>query len=161
MRPHECHDPAGLTVGDNPFLRPVIDDDVAPFWEACRRHQLLVQRCPDTARLIFPPRPLSPYGGRRPPQWVEVSGRGTIWSFVVPHPPLLSDFAHIAPYNVIVVALDEDPTIRMVGNLVSGPEGALDEIDPATITIGHPVRVVFAPLDDDFSVPRWVADPAR
>jgi hypothetical protein len=48
----------------------------------------------------------------------------------------------------------------MVGNLVSGPDGALDEIDPATIAIGHRVRVVFAPLDDDFSVPRWVADPA-
>jgi len=66
---------------------------------------------------------------------------------------LLPDFADIAPYNVIVVALDEDPTIRMVGNLVTGPDGTIDEIDPATIEIGQAVRVVFAP---DFSVPRWV-----
>ena len=136
-----------------PFLEPVMDDDVAPFWEGCRRHQLLVQRCPDTHRLIFPPRPLSPFGGRRTPEWVEVSGRGTIWSFVVPHPPLLPEFAAIAPYNVIVVALEEDATIRMVGNLVTGPNGAINEIDPASIEIGQPVRVVFA---SDFSVPRWV-----
>jgi uncharacterized protein len=130
-----------------------MDDDVAPFWEGCARHQLLVQRCPDTQRLIFPPRPLSPYGGRRPPEWVEVSGFGSIWSFVVPHPPLLPAFADIAPYNVIVVALDEDPTIRMVGNLVTGPDGGIDEVDPSTIAIGQAVRVVFA---IDASVPRWV-----
>jgi uncharacterized protein len=137
----------------SPFLEPFMDDDVAPFWEGCARHQLLVQRCPDTQRLIFPPRPLSPYGGRRPPEWVEVSGFGSIWSFVVPHPPLLPAFADIAPYNVIVVALDEDPTIRMVGNLVTGPDGGIDEVDPSTIAIGQAVRVVFA---IDASVPRWV-----
>jgi uncharacterized OB-fold protein len=151
MRPHQRHDPPGLTV--SPFIEPFMDDDVAPFWEGCARHQLLVQRCPDTQRLIFPPRPLSPYGARRPPEWVEVSGLGSIWSFVVPHPPLLPAFADIAPYNVIVVALDEDPTIRMVGNLVTGPDGAIDEIDPATIAIGQAVRVVFASAP---SVPRWV-----
>jgi hypothetical protein len=41
----------------------------------------------------------------------------------------------------------------MVGNLVTGPDGAIDEIDPATIAIGQPVRVVFASAP---SVPRWV-----
>jgi uncharacterized protein len=138
----------------SPFLEPFMDDDVAPFWEGCARHQLLVQRCPDTQRLIFPPRPLSPYGGRRPPEWVEVSGFGSIWSFVVPHPPLLPAFADIAPYNVIVVALDEDPTIRMVGNLVTGPDGTIDEIDPAAIEIGRAVEVVFS--SDSSSAPRWV-----
>jgi uncharacterized protein len=138
----------------SPFLEPVMDDDVAPFWEGCRRHQLLVQRCPDTQRLIFPPRPLSPFGTRQPPEWVQVSGRGTIWSFVVPYPPLLPDFAAIAPYNVIVVALDEDPTIRMVGNLVTGPDGTIDEIDPAAIEIGRAVEVVFS--SDYSSAPRWV-----
>jgi uncharacterized OB-fold protein len=66
---------------------------------------------------------------------------------------LLPEFADIAPYNVIVVALDEDPAIRMVGNLVTGPDGAMDEIDPATIEIGQLVRVVFAA---DSSAPRWV-----
>ena len=74
-----------------------------------------------------------------------MSGAGTIWSFVVPHPPLLPAYAELAPYNVIVVALDEDPTIRFVGNLVAGPDGPINEIDPATIAIGEPVEVVFSP----------------
>ena len=57
-----------------------------------------------------------------------MSGRGTVWSFVVPHPPLLPAYQALAPYNVVVVTLEEDPTIRMVGNLVASPDGPIDEI---------------------------------
>jgi len=87
--------------------------------------------------------------------WTAMSGRGRIWSFIVPHPPLLPTYAELAPYNAIVVALDDDPTIRFVGNLVTGPAGGIDEIDPATIAIGEAVRVVFAPVED-VALPRWV-----
>jgi uncharacterized OB-fold protein len=84
-----------------------------------------------------------------------MSGRGTIWSFIVPHPPLLPAYQELAPYNVIVVALEEDPSIRFVGNLVTKPDGAINEIDPATIAIGDPVRVVFHRVED-VTLPRWV-----
>jgi uncharacterized OB-fold protein len=77
-----------------------------------------------------------------------------VWSYVVPHPPLLPAYAELAPYNVIVVALDEDPTLRMIGNLVTGPDGAINEIDPATIVIGEAVEVVFARVGDT-TLPRW------
>jgi uncharacterized OB-fold protein len=87
--------------------------------------------------------------------WVATSGRGTVWSFIVPHPPLLPAFAEVAPYNAIVVALEEDPSIRFVGNLVTSAHGAINEIDPASIRIGEPVEVVFAPVDD-VALPRWV-----
>ena len=61
-----------------------------------------------------------------------------------------------APYNVIVVELDEDPTIRLVGNLVTGADGEINEIDPHQIQIGEPVEAVFAPMADDCSLVRWV-----
>jgi uncharacterized OB-fold protein len=57
---------------------------------------------------------------------------------------------------VILVALDEDPTIRMIGNLVAREGGAIDEIDPATIEIGTPVRAVFERVTDEIAMPRWV-----
>ena len=60
-----------------------------------------------------------------------------------------------APYNAIVVALEEDPALRFVGNLVETPDGAINEIDPATIQIGDPVRVVFHRVED-VVLPRWV-----
>ena len=84
-----------------------------------------------------------------------MSGRGTIWSFVVAHPPLLPAYQELAPYNVVVVALDEEPTIRLVGNLVPDEEGAIDAIDPETIEIGQPVRVVFQEIAEGVALPRW------
>lgn len=76
--------------------------------------------------------------------WQLASGTGTIWSFVVCHLPLLPAYAPFSPYPVITVTLDEGAGLRMVGNLVTGPDGAINGIDPATIIIGEPVRVAFS-----------------
>ena len=85
-----------------------------------------------------------------------MSGRGTIWSFVVPHPPLLEAYQAVAQYNVIVVSLDEDPGIRLVGNLVASEDGPINEVDAAGIRIGEPVRAVFPRIAEDVALPRWV-----
>ena len=138
------------------ILLPWIDEDSEPFWEGARRGELRMQRCAETGRLIFPPRPMSPWAPHTAPSWSTVSGRGTIWSFAVPHPPLLPQFAELAPYNVILVALEEDPTIRLVGNLVASEDGAINEIDPRAIEIGAPVRVVFQRVTEEIAMPRWV-----
>ena len=53
------------------------------------------------------------------------------------------------------VPLEEDATIRFVGNLVTGPDGEINEIDPATITIGDQVRVIFQRVED-VVLPRWM-----
>ena len=135
---------------------PEIDDDSRPFWEGTLAGELRMQRCAETGRLIFPPRTMSPWGQHTRPEWTRVSGRGSIWSFVVPHPPLLPQFSELAPYNVVVVALNEDPSIRMVGNLVTHEGGAINELDPSGIEIGAAVRVVFDRVSDDVALPRWV-----
>jgi uncharacterized OB-fold protein len=61
---------------------------------------------------------------------------------------------------VVLVELDDDPTIRVVGNVVESADARLGSVDPHTITIGMPVRVVFPePLDDGEGpvvLPRWV-----
>jgi uncharacterized OB-fold protein len=85
-----------------------------------------------------------------------MSGRATIWSYVVPHPPLLPAFMPFAPYNVCVVTLDEDPLIRLVGNLVAHEGAAINSVDPADIEVGAPVQVVFDPAADDVALPRFV-----
>jgi uncharacterized OB-fold protein len=142
-------------VAEAPLL-PRPDEDAAPFFEGTLRGELRVQRCTATGRLLFPPRALSPFAPRAPLEWVALSGRGTIWSFVVPHPPLLPAFAALAPYNVIVVALEEDPALRLVGNLVAREGGPPNEVDPASIRIGEPVRAVFERVADGVALPRWV-----
>jgi uncharacterized OB-fold protein len=140
---------------ENPQIPP-IDADAAPFYEACREGVLRIQQCAETGRLIFPPRPMSPWAPRVAPTWTTVSGRGTIWSFVVPHPPLLPPFQDLAPYVVIAVALDEDPNVRLIGNLVTGVGGPINQLGAEAVRIGARVRAVFERIDDAVTLPRWV-----
>jgi uncharacterized OB-fold protein len=138
------------------FLLPdTTDENSAPFWEGCARGELLVQECGECGLWTHPPRPMCPRCRSLERRWVATSGRGRVWSVVIPHPPLLPAYSELAPYNVIVVELEENPTIRYVGNLLASPDGAINELDPHAIEIGEPVRVVFQ-LVDDVHLPRWV-----
>ena len=138
------------------ILLPAIGEDEAPFWEACRKDELRIQRCSSCERLRFPPRPMCPWCHSTESDWPLMSGGGTIYSYVVPHPPLLPAFHGLAPYGVIVVELDEDPTIRLVGNLVHAAGDPINAVDPSEIEIGARVRVVFDPVTDEIKMPRWV-----
>ncbi|MEU9099660.1 OB-fold domain-containing protein [Streptomyces sp. NPDC048361] len=143
------------------MLTPVPDDDGAPFWEYAARGELRVQACaaPGCGRLRFPPRPCCPHCQSFDSEWRRVSGRGRVWSYVFPHPPLLPDYAAMAPYNAVVVELAEDPLIRLVGNVVAEPDAALDSVDPARLRIGARVQVAFTEVDG-VSVPRWLLERA-
>ncbi|MFD9633925.1 Zn-ribbon domain-containing OB-fold protein [Streptomyces violascens] len=143
------------------MLTPVVDPDGAPFWEYAARGELRVQACaaPDCGRLRFPPRPCCPHCQSFAGEWRRVSGRGRIWSYVFPHPPLLPDYAAQAPYNAVIVELAEDPLIRLVGNVVAEPDAALDSVDPARLRIGARVQVAFTEVDG-MAVPRWLLERA-
>jgi uncharacterized OB-fold protein len=129
----------------------------APFWEGCARGELLVQACGSCGRRRMPPRPMCPHCRSIEVTWEPTSGRGRIWSYIVPHPPLLPAFSEFAPYNAVIVELEDDPPIRFAGNIVTSADGPINEIDPATLEIGQPVSVVFAKVEDVF-LPRWVRD---
>jgi hypothetical protein len=138
------------------FLLPVDDDPLTqPFWEACARGELRMQRFTASGRYCWPPRPMDPASRTLEHEWVPVSGLGTVWSVAIPHPPLLPAYTDFAPYNVVVVQLDEDPALRMVGNVVAAADAPLDSIDPHSVEIGQRVRAVFSPVGDMF-LPRWV-----
>jgi uncharacterized OB-fold protein len=128
------------------FLLPELTEETAPFWEGTARGELLVQRCGGCQHLRFPPRPMCPWCRSFDATWERMSGRGTVWSWAVPHPPLLPAYAEIAPYVSAVVTLDEDPSLRMVG-MVDG--------DTAGLAIGDAVQVVFPEPVEDVVLPRW------
>ncbi|MFD9430405.1 Zn-ribbon domain-containing OB-fold protein [Streptomyces sp. NPDC060002] len=136
------------------MLTPVTDADGAPFWRYAAQGELRVQACADCGEPRFPPRPCCPHCQSFASEWRRTSGRGRIWSYVVPHPPLLPDYAAQAPYNVILVELAEAPRIRLVGNLVSEPGARLDSFPPDRIRIGARVQVVF----DGAGLPQWVLE---
>ena len=138
------------------FLLPdLADSDSGPFWEGTARGQLLVQTCSSCGQRRMPPRPMCFKCRALQHEWEQLSGRGTIWSFVVAHPPLLPAYAELAPYNVVTVSLAEDANLRLVGNLVAAPDGPINGVDPSTIRIGEPVRAVFQKVLDVY-LPRWM-----
>lgn len=138
------------------LLLPVVDDASRPFWDGTLAGELRIQACGTCGRLRFPPRPMCPHCQSAESSWKAMAGTGTIYSFVVAHPPLLPAYAEVAPYNVVLVALDEDPTLRLVGNVVADADAAINSVDPAALEIGAAVRVEFARVADDLALPRWV-----
>lgn len=145
--------------GADGLLVPVPDEDGAPFWEYAARGELRVQACaaPACGRLRFPPRPCCPRCRSFDSEWRLMSGRGRIWSYVRPHPPLLPAYAAQAPYNVILVELADAPHIRLAGNLVASPDAPLDSVDPARLRIGARVQVAFTDTGGT-AVPRWLLE---
>ena len=135
---------------------PDLDADSAPFWEGCVEGELRIQACAACGVRRWPARPMCPRCNSLEQRWETVGSTGTVWSVVVPHPPLLPAFMPFAPYNVVIVTLDDDPSIRLPGNVVAAEGAAINSVDPATIEIGAPVRVVFDHVADDVALPRWV-----
>jgi hypothetical protein len=126
---------------------PAITDDTRPFWEACRRRVLVVQRCTACGAFRHPPSPVCWRCRAFAYAWIEVSGRGTVFSHAVVHRAFLPGLEAAVPYVVVVVALDDVPGVRVVSNLVGcAPEAA---------RVGLPVDVCFEDVDDEVTVPRF------
>lgn len=128
-----------------PIPVPVPNPDNRGFWDACRRGELRLQRCTACGAWRHHPRPLCPACHRFDHEWALASGRGEVHTFTIVHGPTLPAFAAQLPYNVIVVRLEEGPL--MVSNLVGAPVDVL--------RIGLPVEVVFEPLDDAITLPKF------
>lgn len=121
--------------------RPAINRDNEFWWEACRQHRLVIQRCAQCQELRHPPGPQCPGCGSYETDEVEASGDGQVFSFVVAHHPKHPAFDY--PLVVAVVELAEGT--RLITNLVG--------VDPADVRIGAAVRLEWLDADPDLSLP--------
>lgn len=122
---------------------PVPEDGDATYWEAARRHELVMQRCGSCGRFRFTPRPMCPFCQSWEFAWSPVSGKGVIHSWVVVHPPVLPFFQDKTPYAVALIQLEEGP--RMVSNVI--------DVDRGDMAMDMPVRVDFMDLEDGVTLP--------
>ncbi|MBE2278111.1 MAG: Zn-ribbon domain-containing OB-fold protein [Rhodobacteraceae bacterium] len=120
-------------------MKPVIDNDSAPYWEGLKQGRLLIQRCPSTGRYQWYPRGHSIHDPTAIPEWVEASGTGEVFSFTVIH----RGNTKRPPYNCAMIRLDEG--VIMLASLRG--------IEEADLRIGQRVRVDFEPLDDEITLP--------
>jgi uncharacterized OB-fold protein len=134
------------------YPRPVPTWDHFEFWAACKRHEFRLQRCSDCGAYRHQPRAYCPDCRSRSFDWPLVSGHGSVYSYTISYPPVLPAFEAKAPFNAIVVELDEGPF--MVSNLVDWP------VD-VEIPIGLPVEIVFTDIDEELTIPQFRAIPAE
>jgi uncharacterized OB-fold protein len=129
-------------------LRPLVDADTAFFWAGTAAGELRIQRCGECEALRHPPGPACPRCGATRPEYVVAAGVGEVYSYVVHHHPPVP--GRQLPIVIVLVELAEG--VRMVGELL--------EAAPDDIRIGAPVRVDFARIDDELTLPAWRLVPS-
>jgi uncharacterized OB-fold protein len=132
-----------MFVIDKPL--PAVTEDNAPYWDGCREGRLSAQRCGACGHVRWPPSVLCPKCLAEGGDWVTLSGRGTIYSFIVVHRPQHPAFFEDAPYNVAIVELEEG--VRTHSSVVECPN---DEL-----RVGMQVEVVFDKVNDEVTLPRF------
>jgi uncharacterized OB-fold protein len=128
-------------------LLPVDDDrDSAGFWEAARRHELVVRTCDQCATVLHLPRAYCHACGSWEGHWQPVAGRGRLMSWTTVehqvHP------AYPTPYTIVLVELADQPGVRFVGSVPDTPD----------LTEGQPMTVWFEELEDGVVLPQWAPE---
>ena len=98
--------PAGDERPAKPRPAPVPDADSGPYWAAAHDGRLVIQRCERCgARQLYPRDRCLVCRG--PVEWVEASGRGTVYSYTVIRQNYARPFRDWIPYVVALVDLEE------------------------------------------------------
>jgi uncharacterized OB-fold protein len=130
-----------------PYAKPLpeITEENREFWEGTRRGELRMQKCGACGHIRYPvalvcPKCLSPEA-----EWTPLSGRGTVFSYVVFHQVYNAGFRDEVPYNVALIQLEEGP--RLFSNVV----GAAN----AEVKVGDAVEIVYDPVTPTVTLPRF------
>ena len=120
---------------------PVLTADNEFFWRGCAEGRLQCRRCTTCGRLQHPPTPLCPNCHGDTWELAELTGRGTVASYIVIHHPPNPWFE--LPMVAATIALEEG--IELISNV----EG----VAPVDLVLGMEVEVFFAPTEDGLAVP--------
>ena len=114
-----------------------------PFWDAARRHELLLPRCRQCGKCFFRPEVVCTHCSSLEWDWTRATGRATLYSYTIVSRPRTPDIP--VPYVVAAVDLDEGCT--MFSNIVGCP--------PESVACDMKLEVVFADLGAGLSIPQF------
>ena len=98
----------------------------ALYWQALAAGQFRIQHCTTCARYVFYGRVLCPHCGADSLEWVDASGRGTVYSTTV----VRGKPGEGKDHNIALIDLAEGPRLM----------SRIEEIDPSAVRIGMQVR---------------------
>ena len=108
------------------------------FWAGAARGELVIPRCDTCDSFNWYPREQCRSCAQGSFTWTVVSGRGRLFSWSVVRHPFLRQFSDKVPFVPGLVAIDEDPGVRLVTEIV--------DCDPSELSFDIPVEVVFRDL---------------
>jgi hypothetical protein len=111
---------------------PAVDPETQVFWDATAEGRLLLSYCKVCQQAFWYPRSHCPDCGTDQVEWLEASGRGTIYSYT-PQTRIGGDYSSVDELILAYVELDEGPMVMT--NIV--------DFDPDQLTIGQAVEVTF------------------
>ena len=118
------------------YSDPDINMETAVYWESAKNGKLLVKTCKACGKLHYYPRTICPHCLSSDTDWVEASGRGSIYTYSVMRRTEI-------PYVIAYVTLEEGVT--MLSNIV--------ECDVDGVAVGQTVEVVFRDTEGGHSLP--------
>ena len=122
---------------------PVIQPWTKAFWQAAQKNKLLIQQCRSCKSKIFFPKKICPECWSESLEWIESSGKGTVYTFSVMMDMVEPQFMPDLPYVIAMVDVEEG--IRMSTRIVN--------CDPDDVEIGMAVEVLFNEISPEISLP--------
>ena len=132
-----------MTTYEKPL--PTVNEDTAPFWEYCKKHELRMQKCKQCGHVRYPPSIVCPKCHSMEAEWTKLSGKGKIYTFCIYHQVYHEAYGKDVPYNVATIHLDEGP--GFISNIVGCK---LEDIK-----VDMPVEVYFEDITDEFTLPKF------
>ena len=131
---------------EKPLPRPADPVLTEPFWEATKRHELVIPRCKQCNEYFWYPRQACPNCLQENWEWTPVSGRGRLHTFTVVRQPANPIFADDVPYAYAMVQLDEG--VSLISNIVECevPDG---------LVVDMPLEVVFEDVTDEVTLVKF------
>ena len=120
-------------IAATPRLLPALTDRSRHFWTGGEAGELRILRCQDCGYYLHPPASVCPKDLSRNLAPEAVSGRARVVSYTVNHQPWLPTLE--LPYVIALVALPEQPELRLTTNLVN--------CEPEDVHSGMEVQVLF------------------
>jgi uncharacterized OB-fold protein len=128
-----------VAIRRDDFPLPDVDDPLtAPFFAGAARGALMIPRCDACGDYVWYPQEACPRDGG-PLMWQPVSGNGSLFTWAVVRRAFLPAFEDRVPFVTALVALDEDPSVRLCTYIVDVAADAL--------LADAPVAVTFRPLE--------------
>lgn len=124
---------------------PSPDPGTLPYWEACKRHELVLQKCVQCEVLQFYPRTICSSCSSSELDWVAASGRGTVLTWTIVRHPVSPAYADEVPYIIALIELEEGPV--MMAQVV---DCQLDAVQS-----GMQVHVCFDDWTADITMPNF------